>query len=527
SEAYYKKAIRVQPSHVDALVGLALLKADQNRPDISDDYLRQARQIDPGEPDIYAARGQIELGRAFLENNAELRSRALENAYQALITAHRLAPADVEIEQNLVRIDLYRNRSGAALERADAIVRRYPRNPQLLYMMAAVHLRSSPGDSAAVGTAVQRMQRALQLNPGDSMIRFGLEEVVLENGNLFPATGALRRSLASYQFERARYYASARRRPIANYHIRRSLKLYPFHRAALRMELERFRRNGDYEKFIGVLRRLVRVDPDDLKLRNRLERALSEKNKSLAYRAGLFHEDSEPERANFTRTPLRVFVFDLQPAAAFPAHPDGPDRLARALSFALDREGSVKAAPGPLRSAVLGRVRQLSANPTRYSYGVYYRPEYINLIEDAQISANGIEDDITHIVSGSYRVTGEGLQLNYEIIEKKTGSVAGRFQAAANGRDALPLLAVRAADQISNLLGARGRVIRVGPGEVYVNLGVVDGVKKGDLLEVRRLGVARAACRVADVASYIALCRPTTDAARDRLDPGDTVVRLK
>lgn len=524
SEAYYKKAIRIQPSHVKALVGLARLKADQDRPDISDEYLRTARQIDPGEPDIYAARGQIELARAFLENDPAQRTRALENAHQALTTAHRLSPDDVFIEQNLVRIDLYRNRSDSALQRAEAIVQRYPRNPQLLYMMATVHLRGAGRNSAAVRKAVQRMHRALELNPGDSMVRFGLEEVVLENGNLFPATGALRRNLAAYQFERGRYYAGAQRREVAEYHIRRSLKLYPFHQPALRMELERFRRAGNYEKFIGVLRRLLRADPDNLKLRNRLERALQEKNKSLAYRAGLFHDGSVPERANFQRTPLRVFVFDMEPAAAFPAHPDGPDRVARALSFALDREGSVKAAPAALRSAVLRRVRQLSEDPSRYSYGVYYRPEYINLIEDAQRSANGIEDDITHIVSGSYRSTGEGLELRYEIIEKKTGSVAGQFRVRANGRDALPALGVQAAAQISKLLGARGRVVKVQPGNIYVNLGVVDGLRKGAQLNIRRLGTLRGVCRVAEVSSYIALCRPEPAASWDRIDPGDVVL---
>lgn len=524
SEAYYKKAIRVQPSHVSALVGLARVKADQNRPDISEDYLRRARSIDPGEPDIYAARGQIELRRAFLENDSEQRTQALESAYQALITAHRLSPDDVLIEQNLVRIDLYRNRSAAALERANDIVRRYPRNPKLLYMMATVHLRSAGKNPRAVRTAIKRMQRALGLNPADSLIRFGMEEVVLENRNLFPATGRLRRTLATYHFERGRYYLSIQRRDLTHYHIRRSLKLYPFHEPALRMELERYRLNGDYEKFIRIMRRLLRTNPDDLKLRNRLERALREKNKSLAYRAGLFHRESNPDQANYRRTPLRVFVFDFQPAEAFPTHPDGPDRMARALSFALEREGSVKAVPPSIRAAVLGRIRQLSVDPSRYSYGVYYRPEYINLIEDAQKSANGSDDDVTHIVSGSYRATGEGFELTYEITEKKTGSLAGRFTAQAGGRDALSALAVRAASSISALLGARGRVIRVRPNEIYVNLGTVDGLKKGGLLEIRRLGIARGACRIQDIASYIALCRPTAASNWDSMDPGDTVL---
>lgn len=525
SEAYYKKAIRVQPSHVDSLVGLARLQADQNRPQASEEYLRQARQIDPGEPDIYLARGQIELGRAFQENDSQLRTRALENAYRALSTAHGLSPDDVRIEQNLVRIDLYRNRPAAALERAESIVGRYPRNAQLLYMMATVQLRgNASGEPARVRGGVDRMRRALSLNPGDSMVRFGLEEVVLDNANLFPASGAQRRNLAAYHFERGRYYASAQRREVADFHIRRTLRLYPFHQPALRMELERYRRSGDYEKFIAVLRRLLRADPENLKLRNRLERALREKNKTLAYRAGLFHEASNREQANYRRTPLRVFVFDLRPAAAFPEYPDGPDRLARALSFALEREGSVRAVQPALRTAVLRRVRELSANPARYSYGVYYRPEYINLIEDAQKSLGEFEDDVTHVVSGTYRKSGDDLSLEYEVIEKKTGSVAGRFRNFSSGRDAVSLLATRASIQITKLLGARGRVIRVRPNQIYVNLGAVDGIRKGALLSIQRQGASRGACRVTEVSSYIALCRPTQAGAWDRMDPGDTVL---
>ena len=519
SEAYYQKAIRVQPSHVSALVGLARVKADQKRPDLSEELLRRARLIDPGEPEIYSARGLIELRRAFAytENNPDERSQALENAYEALLTAHQLAPDDLEIEQHLVRIDLYRNQPDAALRRAEEIVRRSPRNPMLLYMMGTVHLRRG-GSGDDVRAAVRRMQQALELDPGDSLIRFGLEEVLLEHPEFFPATGALRRGLAGYHYERARHYASIQRRDLMQYNVRRTLKLYPFHEPALRLELDRYLRDGDYEKFILTLRRLLKVNPDDLKLRHRLELALREKNKSLAYRAGLFHAGSNPDQANYKRTPLRVFIFDFQPAEAFPGHPDGPDRMARALAFELEREGSVEAVSPASRAAVLGRIRQLNDNPARYIYGVYYRPEFINLIEDEQ------EADVTHVVSGSYRTVGEGFELTYEVTEKVTGTLSGRFTLRANGRDALPTLAVRAADRIVAMLGARGRVIRVRPDEVYVNLGTVDGVKPGTVLRISRLGSGRGSCVVQSVASYIALCKPGADTTWDKMDPGDTVL---
>jgi tetratricopeptide (TPR) repeat protein len=493
--------------------------ADQNRPDLAEDFLRRARQIDPVYPEIYMARGEIELRRAFSEGDPERRTTLLESAYEALVTAIRLAPDDMRVEEQLVRIDLYRNRPDAALERAADIVRRNPRNPMLLYLMATVQAHRG-GDARA---AVARMRQALELDPGNSLIRFSLEEAVLAHTGQFPATGALRRGLAAYHFQRARYYDSIQRRDLTGHHVRRALLLYPFHEAALRLELERYRRTGDYELFIRTLQRLRRTNPDDLKLRHRLELSLREKNNSLAFRAGLFHAESNPDQANYERTPLRVFVFDFRPLEAFPAHPDGPDRFARALAFELERGGPVKAVPADVRETVLGRIRALETNAGRYSYGTYYEPGYINLIDEERQTRS---QDVTHIVSGHYRSLGEGFEITYELTEQSTGSLVSRFTLTASGRDALAELSVRAADRINRLLGARGRVIRVRPNQIFVNLGEIDGLKKGTILNVYRLGAWRGRLIVAESATYIARCEPQ-NTSWDRLDPGDVVVPIR
>ncbi len=520
AEGYFQRAIRVQPTHVGSLVGLALTTADQERLDLAEDYLRRARQIDQNDPRIYAAQAHMELRRAFSVSDEEERGEHLDLAHAALLKAEKLAPDDRDVQGRLIRIDLYRNRSEAALRRANALedVRA---DPDLLYMIAALRLRSG---GSSVRDGVRDLQRALAIDPGNSLTRFSLEEAVIHHARLFPPAGSLRRELARYHYDRARYYRSRNRRDVMNTHLRRSLELYPYHQGVLRIQLEDYRRAGDYENFLRILQRLRGLHPNDARLHNRLERALREKNEALPYRENLLFDEATGGAGTYRRTPVRVLVFDIRPEDQFPLHPDGADRVAQGLMFELDRPGPVRSVSSEFRTRVLSDIRQsgAAADNGRYAYGIYYSPRFAREIGEQEKRSR---TKVDYIVSGSYRITqgGEGIRISYSVTEKNTASPIDRFTVEGRGRDAIYHANNAAAVRLRARLAPHGKIIKVKPGSIYVNLGAIDGIKKGQRLTVSRLGAPRGRLRVVETATYIARCAPVEGGAWDRYDPEDVV----
>ena len=504
AESYFEKAIRLQASHVRALVGLARIMADTGR-------LERARRIGPLQVEIHSSAGEIALKQAFAAPDAEVRETYLARARESFVTAARLQPDNRQVAGRLVLIDLYTNEAGSARERVETLLEAEPRNPHLHYMLGVLERRS--GNQRA---ALTEIQRALQLDPADSFVRFSLEDLAQD---LRDSGMALRRGLAAYHYERVQHNREQRRPDRLQSHLRRTLLLDPFHEAARRDELDQARRDGDYEGFIHSLQRLRERHADDAGIAYRLERALESRRSNLAYRANLLSPIASPARATFERSPVRVFVFDFRSTDPFPGHADGPELIAAAINFELSAADHIDPVPDELRRLVLGRIRQDSRAVDRFPFGVAYRPEFIARVEEFEER----ERPVAYVLAGSYRQVNEALHVDCELIEKGAGIRVARFSIEGRGRDAIHDVALAVARRLREELPFEGRVVRVAEGQVYLNVGRVDGLRVDQELLVYRLGSLRGKLKVREVATYVARAEPT-GASADRFDTGDRVV---
>ncbi len=496
--SYFEKVIRNSPAHIPSLLGLARLSAENGRFDDADRYVRKARQIDPIRADVHSAAGQIHLSQALLSNDENEKISHLDLAYDAFRTVLQLDPQNLDAEKRIIWISLYRNHIDECIHSVESMLARYPDNAQFNYFMGnLVRLRSPAQSRNGIGF----MRKAVQLDSSDSFARFGLEESLRDfSGDA--SLSSLRGELANYHLARMRYYASINRADHVVTHLNRSIAIDSDNQNTLRQLMDLDRRNGNYESFMKNLLKLRRLNPDDARLRNLLEYALREKNKSLPYRENLLSPEVSPQDATFQRTPTRIFIYDFRPSDPFPYNPDSPGLIASALAFQLRITGRIKPVTDEFNSAVRRSIRRSNSSSSLYSYGVYYTAENISLLEDQENNVN----QSAYVIHGSFQSGPTGYTINYEAMEKNSGRRVDIFSLSASGTDAIYELSIRAAARLTQMLPYGGKIIKIRPGEIFINLGRIDSVQRGDKLIVSRLNNETPVLRVEEVSMYVSRC---------------------
>ncbi len=510
--SYYNQVIRRNPAHFESLLGLGVLYGESGNFAQADAYLERARRINPVSYRYHLARGEIALLRARRTEDEDRRLEYIEVAHSALSTALQLSPQNARIENRLVFLDLYRGNLADSLNRARELDAREPDDPALNYLIGSL-MRLQKRD---VQEYMPFLERALERDPNNSLIRFGVEEALIDNSMRFSPQSAQRRKFALYEYERARYHEARNRRDLSDLFLDRTLTLYPGHTAALNHKLEDFRRLGDFEMFLNTLVSLRNANPGEERLQFRLEQTLLQKNKWLPYREGLFAvPPAGSGRATYERTPTMVFVFDFAPEDPFLQYPDAPVLFARALRFHLNRRGRLAAFPEDKRARVMETIRRLGGEAAT-APGVYYRPEYIAQVEEVE----GQNQRAGYVLNGRFRVLEDGLRVSIDLIEKSSSRRLDQFSYSAQGRDALHEISHRVAGRLREKLPFAGRVVKVKPGEIFVNLGQVDGVKKDDTLKISRNGRNLGAIKIVEISSYVSRGVPT-GSDWNRMNPGD------
>ncbi|MBX7057226.1 MAG: tetratricopeptide repeat protein [Leptospirales bacterium] len=491
AESFFQRTLRLSPAHAGAMTGLAMVYADRGRLGEAQRLLDRARQINPGLPAIPAAEGRLRLAEAEGSNDGAERRRLLQMAHEAFQTAARLAPEDPALQRQLADLELQLGDSEQALQRLDNSV---GQSADALYAAAVVELAAGRATEA-----VEKLQRALGRDPGHLLAGFTLEEAALANPDFFPPQHPLRRELARRRVARAERSRALRRLDLVQAHVRRALALDPMDERALREQLEQFRRQGNYERFVQSLERLRRLRPEDAGVRGRLEAALSDRRRYLSYRSGLLARELEPERGNYSRTPRRIYVFDFTPKESFPSLPDAGLRIASAILFELGRDARAMAAPASFRSAVraLAEMQGLSSGPA----GVLYRPERTSLIEEIEERSS---QHVDYIVHGAYqRSGGDAIRLQVELIEKASGARVSGFALQQSGRDALTELASLCSRRIVDAIVLRAVIVRNDPGSIYLNVGSVDGAAANQQFNVMRNGRQLGRIKLVEVSAYL------------------------
>ncbi|MBL8019757.1 MAG: tetratricopeptide repeat protein [Leptospirales bacterium] len=500
---YFERALKKNPLHLPSLLSLAVLETDRSRTQKAAGYIARARRIDPENPEVHLAEGDIAFRRLLTEKDPVERKRLVEIGKRSYRTALDISEDNVPAQKNLILLEMYSGTTGETLSRVRSLIEQEPQNAQWQYLSAVLSGGKQPAE------ALYGFQQALRLAPEDSLIRYRYEQFLAAN----ESTGGLeaRRKVGKFHLNLMQFATRAGRTDLRDFHARRALVFMPG-KETLNIEIEKATREGNYEGYLAGLLRLREMD-NSPSVQFRIDEALRQKNRDLAMRENLLTISNNGSRANVIRTPHRILVFDFKSENPFPRIPDAGE----VLSMALRDHLTVKVVPAPetFRKKLFETIRRVEGiqGPVPYS------PEAMRFLNDK-------DETVSAIVAGSFSLREKGARVKFEVYDRRGGRILDRFETTEDGEDALHRICARAASRIANLLPAAGQVVRVSGTSIYLNAGKSDGLNKGDWLEVERAGHVVGKLRVEETSFYVSRAATERGLSPSAIFSGDRVQKV-
>ena len=533
---YFDKVLSLEQAHVLSLIQIAYLLIRQNQVLQAKRYLQQATSIDSSHPDIYKIYSYLYLHLFWSRGGKQLDSHYLHNAREVLATAQKLSPQNVNINLELIELDIYLRHYDKAEQTITKLVRQVPllkTNARLHYLKGLVRLyKLKTISKQELKTVVTNLSKALQFNPDNSFIRHILETTVMDYSAKLGGNKILRSQLAHYHFKKAKEKQANYRRDLMPAHLSRVLYLYPQHKGVLGMQLELLEDAKDYEAILSIHKQLYELNPKNVKLRYRLEKIFQGRKQNIAYREKLFNPFRSTEKSTFQRTPPRIFVFDLLPVSISLQYPDAPRQVARCLNLALQTPGPLASTTEKQRDRAIDYIQaQQTKNPQKANYSnlhtIFYHSDHLGKLRHI---LNKGKEKIHYLLSGHYHSSLHGIdKVSLSLRESNTGHIIHRFQVKAAAQETMFHLAMKARKVILKHIPIEGEIIKINRDHekneenIFINLGLYDGLQLKNHLLLTSLSTTKAALQVEELGAYVSRVSLLKDFATKTLEAGAPV----
>ncbi|MBN1495661.1 MAG: tetratricopeptide repeat protein [Spirochaetes bacterium] len=496
--------LRIDPYHFDSLLLMADIKSGENRPAEARRYAEKAIDTNAESSKGYTVYGEILL-REFLNTEDE---DLLDEAKHALANAISIQPSAFQANRAMGFISLlekrYADAAGffrTALTDLDS--------GALRYSLAVAHDRA--GDREA---ALDEFMKALRKDPSDSILRARAADFLIFRD--FKIGNPMRVTLAREQFDLAVNREKRRFPDQAVMYLRRTLLLNPLNTDARELLMDYYNTQGYNMLYIDEMKEILRLNPDQV-WQEKLSLAIMKRRDLLYHREGYSAE--EPPRD----VPV-VLVLPFDPAGKTSPHPDAGEVIASHLSFVLGQFGRMRPVGIRKRLAV--------------SCGLTCGGEHLDQSMDS-IESNirsGAINPVNYVVYGTCAENGGAITLDCKLLDYSKGFIIGEFTISESGKESLPVICLRAAKRIYDMVPFSGRVLKIKEGGVIVNLGLLDGISGGDRMVIYKFRNERSPgdslkkkilLTVREADTIVSYAEPGAAAELDSIDSNDIVLPLK
>ena len=498
--------MRINPFHYESLLLLAEIKGSEKRHNEAFQLVEKAINANPENPEGYVRFGKIHLMRYLTTGDEDFLSDAVGEFNNALTKQSNYYSAGIYLGY----ISLVKGDIAGALENfknAHAIV---PENPVVRYNLAIAGEKIND-----IELAYSFFSSLYKSFPYDSVLQGRFEDFLIENE--FKSGNPSRVGLSDKHFEKAGSRIKSHLSEQAIFHLRRSVLLNPLRKDARELLRDYYMAMDYYRFYVDEIKDLMRIYPDDV-YQEALNIAVIKRRERLYHRTG-FSPDP-PER----NVPV-VLVLDFIPRDTSDLHFDAGTVIANQLTFALQQYG---------RMSPLGIRQRKPLTGMLLLDDIYLEKSFEKINE--LVGKNEIPG-VDYIVYGTH-LEGKGhLSINFKIMNFKTGVVIGDYDIAESGHDNLQKLVLRAARRIYEHIPYEGRVLKIDDTEgVIVNLGLLDGLKKDDLIVIyknknfnrsHRLQVrSKLLLKVKEADTILLSALPVNDSEINLIELSDTVYPL-
>ncbi len=496
--------LRIDPYHYDSLLLKAEIKSSDNR-------LREARRIVEKAIDARSesSKGHVVYGDILLRDYMITENRdRLSEAREALANAISIQPDSFQANRAMGYISLidrnYEQAAGffrTALGDLDSSTIRYS--------LAVASDRAGNAE-----TALEEFRKALKKGPSDSILRNRLEDFLILRDFKIGHPERVRLHRENFDLATSRMKKDFPDQAIM--YLRRSLQLNPLSIPARQLLMEYYQSQGFNGFYLDEMKEILRLNPDKT-YQEKLSVEIIRRRDLLYHREGY---SAEPP----PRDVPSLLVLNFDPMGNIGPHPDAGEVIANHISFVLGQFG---------RTSPIG-LRMRSLVSCGFTCGIGHLDSTLDSIESKIKS--GELNPVDYILYGSYYENGGHISLECQLMDLKKGIIIGQFTITETGKENLPLISLRAAKRIYEMIPYKGRVLKMKDSGIIANLGLFDGLGAGSKLVIYKTGAdkllgdrlkKKILFTIKEADTLISYAEPQRSSDLDSIDANDTIYPLK
>ncbi|MCC5813184.1 MAG: tetratricopeptide repeat protein [Leptospira sp.] len=416
----------------------------------------------------------------------------------------------------LWKAKLYLWKSGSYRLEAEQIFRdlksRFPENIIYSFFIANISYEKNNQSKTDKLIGEKAFTEILKNNDLDEISRFQAEEYALEN---FPTESTFRKKLGLYRQERYIAEKNSLNYQSSLFHLWRARDLIPNHPQTRALLMDAYKNNSDLVEFINLLSQIVKDDPGNFKVQNRLEYSVNASKKTLEYKEGYFSPTSRNITFKNPSTIPKLVVLDFHPQDEISEKIHSPTMMRLALNLSLRNQSGIRLASLQEEKSIFELIQSRKQN----SYNPYHNAKFFDLNESP-----AYPKDVRFICIGKYKDTSKSIHIEFQIYDRLTGKFSEPIRLRAEGRSSLAFLSTSLAQKIQDFLPKEGNILRVKKEGVIINLGAKNKVSGKDKVVFLKNGKQVMEGTITQLGDIISLVKPNSLYWERELATGDPLV---
>ena len=446
------RILQNDPYYYDALLLYADIKAKDKRVDDAIDFVKKAIDAKDDYPDAFVKLAEMLYLKYVYSGDSAYLLQATDELQKALVMNKTHLQANRDMGFLLYVQGDYQN----AITYYESIVNNYPYivNNEVLYNVGLMHELTGN-----IMKALEYYTKALSKDNLNSMIAMKMRQLSLLEHIKIGHPVRIQSSnddFASSQELRKKGFPD-----LSMLFLRLSLALNPNNITAHQELLRIYETLGYFELYYDEIKKMHSINPTQ-KSQDLMSIAVFQRRDKLFFKLGYDKEE-------IPRDVPKVLVLDFTPDVPVPAFADAGSVLANSINFAMGQFGRYQNFPMSQRLSI---IKSLSSN------------NLDDILKNLNDKMNDNEiPQISYLLYGEYNLSGRYIECNAKLMDAKTGVVIAHFTESDNSKYSTHTISIDLAKKMYDTIPFSGKIISYSEDMAVINLGTIDGIETGALLE--------------------------------------------
>ncbi len=443
AEKQYEDALKRQANNRKALLSLALICEETGKTNLAEKYIEQALKFHSDDPEVHYLCAYLAAKNARF-TDAERRIRAAVQLKSDYTKAYVL----------LCSILYAQKRYDEAIDICDYLIARNRNTSKAWFLKGLSQYRKNE-----INETISTWSSALAIDPQDEMMRSALELLVMKE---LPVEDERRADWAAYHVKKARDYSKTFKGEEARYEYQRALKLNP-NDALVRSEFsEILNHTGLNENYLYQLKFIQNGKKSSDKMTDAEKAAENKINDTIeAYESLMKYSlsakwDVDPFYLDKTRWHIGIF-YTKSPVQL--VHSDAEEITA-------------------------GMACDIFSGVATTSVDVFNQP----VSGYGQAYSLARKNNLDYFIMLSVDENEREVSLDAVVYSGRTGTQTTKFSSFRTGNDRFASVLRAFRRDVLDMLPIRGKIIERSVNEILIDLGSVEGIKDGAVLDVVKAG---------------------------------------